>query len=131
MGKNLKMSIPLSDPREFLRLIEEHFDSVYVPGTLYRASGFGMYAVTSEQAIMPDLFGESVRVESQSKLIDAMDSLNRKYGKHTLHLGASHVAVTDEDERQKERRKRSRPRVAMPIERKRKTINIPYLGVAH
>lgn len=129
-GKNLSMSIPLNDPREFLRLIEAHFDSVYVPGTMYRASGFGLYSITSEHAIMPDLFGESVRVESQSKLIEAMDSLNRKYGKHTLHLGVSHEAVADEDERQKERRKRSRPRVAMPIEQKRKTINIPYLGVA-
>ncbi|MDB5189795.1 MAG: nucleotidyltransferase/DNA polymerase protein [Parcubacteria group bacterium] len=128
-GKNLSMSIPLSDPREFLRLIEAHFDSVYIPGTMYRASGFGLYAITSEHAIMPDLFGETVRVESQSKLIETMDSLNQKYGKHTLHLGVSHSAVTNEDQRQVERRKRSRPRMHMSLEQKRKTINLPYLGV--
>ena len=120
--------IPLSDPREFLRLIEAYFDSVYIAGTLYRASSFGLYALTSEHAIMHDLFGESAGVQSQAKLMETMDSLTKKYGKHTLHLGMSLNAITHEKKREVERRKRSR--MSISVEWKRNTINIPYLGVA-
>ncbi|MDB4991882.1 MAG: polymerase, partial [Parcubacteria group bacterium] len=92
-GKNLNMSIPLSDPREFLRLVEEHFNSVYIVGTVYRATGFGLYSVVPDSAIMPDLFGDSARVAGESPLLGAMDKLNKKYGRHTLYLGTSANAI--------------------------------------
>jgi len=130
-GKNLSMSIPLSDPREFLRLIEQHFDSVFEPGTEYRATGFGLYSITAEHAIMPDLFGDSARVETAQPLLAAMDFLNRKYGRQTLYLGASLQAQQREDVRVRERRSRSRQGLALDIDHRKKTLNIPYLGVAH
>ncbi|MES2225845.1 MAG: DNA polymerase IV [Patescibacteria group bacterium] len=130
-GKNLSMSVPLSDPREFLRLVEEYFDDVYVPGTLYRASGFGLYGITPDRAGMRDLFGDSIRVEHASSLLSVVDSMNRKYGKQTLHLGASLGAIVRENASDTERRKRSRAHIKLDIDNRKKTINIPYLGVAH
>jgi hypothetical protein len=122
------MSIPLSDPREFLRLVESHFDSIFEAGTMYRATGFGLYSITAEHAIMPDLFGDSARVETAQPLLDAMDALNRKYGRQTLYLGASLQAQMREETRMRERRSRSRIGLALDIDHRKKTLNIPYLG---
>jgi nucleotidyltransferase/DNA polymerase involved in DNA repair len=129
-GKNLTMSIPLNDPREFMRLISEHFNSVYVAGTEYRATGFGMYGIVPDGAVMPDLFGESARVENESSLLKAMDRINHKYGRHTLYLGASAQALSLEGERIRKRNTQKRKKLALDVDHKKKTLNIPYLGVA-
>ncbi len=129
-GKNLTMSIPLSDPREFLRLVEEHFNSVHVAGTLYRASGFGMYGITPDRAIMPDLFGESARVASEAPLLSVMDQLNKKYGRNTLYLAASTRAIAREAETQKKRKIYKRPKLLLDINYRKKTLNIPHVGIA-
>lgn len=129
-GRNLSLSVPVSDPREFLRLIESQFDAIYRPDTLYRATGFGLYGIVPNHATMPDLFGTTVRIESQASLINAVDSINRKYGKHTVSLAASLDALTRETSAKRERAKRGRTGIRLPITLRKKTINIPYLGVA-
>jgi len=40
--------------------------------------------------IQYSLFESSMRAEKIRELYEAIDSLRGKYGKHTLHLGASH-----------------------------------------
>lgn len=129
-GKNLSMSIPLSDPREFLRLVESHFRSVHVVGTVYRATGFGLYSILPENIAMPDLFGESVRVAKEASILNVVDRLNKKYGRHTLYLGASAQALTREAEAIVRRKFRKKNTLALDIDHRKKTINLPYLGVA-
>lgn len=129
-GKNLGLAIPLDDPRAFLKLIEEQFDSVFRPDTLYRATGFGLYGIVPEHAVMPDLFGMTATVVAQAPLIRAVDAINRKYGRHTVSLGASLDAIARERDRKRERAKRSRSRLPLTVDLRKKTINIPYLGVA-
>lgn len=128
-GKNLSLSVPVSDPREFLRLIECEFDAVCRPGVLYRATGFGLYGIVPEHAAMPDLFGTTARIAAEAPLIGAMDAINRKYGRHTLALGASLDALTRDAAGKAARAKRGRTRLALPVHLRKKTINIPYLGV--
>lgn len=129
-GKNLTMSVPLSDPREFLQLIEQHFNSVFVAGTLYRATGFGLYGITPEESMIPDLFGEAVRIEGESRILGVVDGLNRKYGRHTVYLAASAQALALESAR-KTARGGSRKKLTLDIDYRKKSLNIPYLGVAH
>jgi nucleotidyltransferase/DNA polymerase involved in DNA repair len=129
-GKNLTMSVALDDPREFVRLIAEHFNSVFVAGVEYRATGFSLYGITPQDATIPDLFGESARVEQESGLLKAMDRINRKYGRHTVYLGASAQALALEEGRLEARRMQKRNRLALDIDHRKKTINIPYLGIA-
>lgn len=129
-GKNLTMSIPLSDPREFLQLVEQHFNSVFQAGTLYRATGFGMYGIVPEKSLIPDLFGETVRVEGESRVLGVVDTLNRKYGRNTVYLGASAQALALEGARSAKRRG-TRKKLALDIDHRKKTLNIPYLGIAY
>lgn len=130
-GKNLSMSIPLNDPREFMRLVEMHFNSVYEVGTIYRATGFGLYSITPDTAMTPDLFGESARVASTSSIFVAIDALNKKYGRNTIHLGASHAAHKREHVLKKERDTRGRQKPRLDIDHRKKSFNIPYLGTVH
>lgn len=127
-GRNLSFSVPVSDPREFLRVIEDTFDTVWQPSTPYRATGFGLYGIVPEHAAMPDLFGMTARIASQAPLIGAVDAINRKYGRHTVSLGASLDALTRDAAEKRERAKRGRSKLALPVLLRKKTINIPYLG---
>lgn len=129
-GKNLSMSVPLSDPREFLRIVQEHFNSVFEVGVLYRATGFGLYGITPEESMVPDLFGEASRVEGESRILGVVDRLNRKYGRHTVYLAASAQALSLESVR-KSARAGARKKLALDIDHRKKTLNIPYLGTAH
>ena len=134
-GLTLDVSVPLSDPREFLRAIEANFDDVYEPGEQYRATGIGLYALTAESAVTPDLFGVSKAGEHGTSLIEAMDRLNHKYGRHTVFLGESMEAVCANEDERIERVSRRRPSAAsklvLPIHQRKKTVSIPHLGVAH
>ncbi|HEV7121608.1 MAG TPA: DNA polymerase IV [Candidatus Paceibacterota bacterium] len=128
-GLSLELSLPLADPREFMRLIEAEFDRVYKPGILYRATGFTLRSITAEHAVMNDLFGESERAETKSRILETVDGLNHKFGNGTVHFAASFTARRESDAHQEMRARKARPKIALSIERKRKSLNIPYLGI--
>lgn len=122
-GLTLDLTVPLTDPREFLRAIMARFDDIHDPAELYRATGIGLYALTRDDSITPDLFGESERVEEETPLIQAIDHMNDKYGRNTVFLGESFNAVADSESRRI-------TRLALPVHQRKKTISIPHLGIA-
>jgi nucleotidyltransferase/DNA polymerase involved in DNA repair len=122
-GLNLDLTVPLADPREFLRAIEARFDDIHEPNELYRATGIGLYALTRDDSITPDIFGTTARVEKEAPIISAMDRMNHKYGRHTIFLGESFGAVTEGGHREQ--------RFVLPIHQRKKTISIPHLGSVH
>lgn len=124
-GLTLDLNVSLADPREFLRAIHARFDDIYESGELYRATGIGLYVLTGDESVTPDLFGTSSRIERESPLIGAIDKLNHKYGRHTVFLGESFGAVTNHESLRK------KPRLSLPIHQRKKTIAIPHLGTAH
>lgn len=131
---SLELAIPISSPDEVLKIIEKHFDTVYAPEVLYRASGITLRSLVSNQALMPDLFGETAKTEKSAKLFNTVDGLNKRYGKQTVFLASSFSAVAHGDAREQRRRvsggDRERPRFSLGLEQKRKTLRIPYLGIA-
>lgn len=128
--KNLTMSVPLSDPREFLRVVQQHFNGVFESGTMYRATGFGLYGIVPEGSAVLDLFGETARVAQESRILGVVDRLNKKYGRHTLYLGASAQALALERVRTSARAGK-RKKLPLDVDHRKKTLNIPYLGRAH
>lgn len=130
-GLHLSFTVPQNDPRELLRLVDAHFDRVYEPGTEYRASGIALYSIVPEHAAMPDLFGESVRLGKGTQLLTALDGLNQKYGSSTVYLGSSARAIAHGSMRAAERATRARSKLHMPIQLKKKTLSVPFLGIAH
>lgn len=119
----LDLEVPLADPRVFLEAILARFDEVHEPDELYRATGISLYGLKREDVVTPDLFGKSVGIERQAPLISALDRLNKKYGRHTVHLAESLAAVVGE--------RASRSRIPLSIEQRKKTLSIPHMGIAH
>lgn len=125
-GRALELPIALNDPSELLRLVDQYFDEVYEDGVLFRATGVTLRSLVVEGAMTYDLFGEVKAEEERSgETLHAIDSLNKRYGRHTVFLASSLKAVTA---REASLQSRAGQRIGMPIELRKKTLNIPYLG---
>ena len=121
---SLELTVPTASPSEVLKFIEQRFDEVYAEGILYRASGITLRSFVADQALMPDLFGELKSLETKSRSFGAIDTLNKRYGKQTVFLGSSLQATTHSEGSSK------RDAYFLGPDIKRKTLSMPYLGIA-
>ena len=121
---SLELALPVSNPSDVMKYIEEHFDEIYAPGIPYRASGVTLRGLIAEDASMTDLFGESAEAEKKNKIFKSIDALNQVYGKQTVFLGSSMQALIH-------RGKEKHSSLDLGILRKKKTLSMPYLGIAH
>lgn len=119
-GRQLVLPVPLHDPRDMLRAVEDLFDEVYDADTLYRASGITLRSLVRDEGRTFDLFGEEAGHDARRKdLLSALDRVNGRYGKHTLVLASSMQAIPQV---------RTRPGPRLPKGFKGKSLSIPYLG---
>ena len=89
-GREARISRPSAHPMELSRLLRTLFDDMYRPRQLYRSTGVVLLELAPDTCIQYGLFEDPLRAERIRELYGALDSLSGKYGKHTLHLGASH-----------------------------------------
>jgi len=90
-GCELKLNRPSSYPLELSPLVRESFFKLYRPDTLYRATGVVLMDLFSCFPLQYSLFDEVTKAEKIRLLYEAADKINRRFGKHTLHLGVSHL----------------------------------------
>jgi len=125
-GRQLDLPVALDDPSELLRLIGYEFDEVYDPLVLYRASGITLRSLSIEGTMTRDLFGTQEAVDAKNEMkLAAVDRLNQRYGRHTVFLASSLTAVHTREDSLK---KRGARHARMPVEARKKTIDIPFLG---
>jgi hypothetical protein len=102
---------------------------VFVPDTLYRATGVILHHFSEAYYGQLDLFGEVVRMQRLSNLYESIDALSAKYGKHTVFLGASlpaHLAAQPAGDRGELPERQVH---LLPGETARKRLGIPmFLG---
>ncbi|MDB5224571.1 MAG: polymerase [Candidatus Adlerbacteria bacterium] len=125
------LPVPTNDPAYVLKHVQKHFDRMFVPNILYRATGISLRSIVGEKAATLDLFGETLKVEENSKLLDAVDGLNKRYGKETIGLALSLKAVSHHEPDRQRQNSRRTSFVPLPIEQRKKTIDLPFLGMAH
>ncbi len=129
-----ELTVPTTDASELLEHINKRFDEVFVPGVLYRASGITLRSLVAGAAYTPDLFGESKSIERKTRLFTQVDSLNKRYGKQTVFLASSLQALVltarEADERPWNKAP-IRQLLALGLEKKHKTLRVPFLGIVH
>lgn len=81
---------PSALPLELSGLLRELFEMLYREKELYRATGVVLLELTQDTNIQYSLFESPMKAEKIRELYEAVDSLSGRYGKHALHLGASH-----------------------------------------
>lgn len=91
VGNEATLIRPSAYPMELSGLLRELFDSFYQERELYRATGVVLLELAPDINIQYSLFESPMKAEKIRGLYEAVDSIRGKYGKHALHLGASHL----------------------------------------
>ncbi len=91
IGSEAKLSRPCNCPLEFSGIIRDIFDSCYSAKYIYRATGVALLDLEPDFNIQFTLFDDPVQAEKIKLLYSVADKLGKKFGKHTLHLGSSHL----------------------------------------
>ena len=91
-GLEIKFSRPTAFPNEIIKVIFQAFNELFDPTKLYRTTGAFLQQLEEFQNKQLDLFGQSLKIEKLTRLWGAVDKIKKKYGKHTVYLGASFYA---------------------------------------
>ena len=79
-------------PHEIVKAVEPAFAQLFQPQEEYRATGVVLFKLEADAMIQLDLFGESFRAQKFTRVYQAVDHMQEKFGKHTVFLGTSLLA---------------------------------------
>ena len=99
----IKLDRPTNIPMIIIEKIRKQFEKVRIFGKRYRATGVTFHNLCDEGIVQNNLFNDAKAIKDREEIFHAVDSLNDKYGRHTIQLAISMKAHT-EDEAQKEGR---------------------------
>lgn len=89
-GREIRLNRPSVYPLELSIALRNLFIDVYRPGTLYRSTGIVLLELSGDSGTQYTLFDDVVRADRVRDIYRVTDEVGAKYGKHSLHLGASH-----------------------------------------
>jgi DNA polymerase-4/DNA polymerase V len=127
-GYDIVLSRPTNVPNNIVPLIDEHLDAVYRANIRYRATGVVLSDLRGEGKSQLDLFGEALRAERMRQVYEAIDHLDHKYGKHTVFLGSSFVAMQGHQHEGDRAELPRRQQMLLKGEGTRKRLGIRLLG---
>ncbi|HEU5114590.1 MAG TPA: DNA polymerase IV [Candidatus Paceibacterota bacterium] len=116
-----------NNPAEIIPEARKLFDRIFVPGTLYRATGVTLLGLIREDACQDDLFGASRDSRAVSGIFKAVDRVNRRYGRNVVRLASSERAFAREEREEKREAKKRSEFLPNGFSRR---LSVPYLGDA-
>jgi len=129
-GLEIRLENPTDNPIEILRVIEGQFDEVFDARLLFRASGVVLADIRENSSRQADLFGAVSKAERISKIFASADDISKRYGKHSLFLGSSFLAMNGDTHIGLRQETAERKKILFKGESKRKRLGIPFLGEA-
>ena len=125
VGREIKLNRPSVYPMELSVELRHLFVDMYRSQELYRATGIVLMELSPDTNIQFGLFEDALKAERVQDVYKVMDEVSAKYGKHSLHLGASHfIEVLGKGKRGEPT---VREKTRFPGETKRRHLNIPVL----
>lgn len=89
IGVELKLNRPSAYPGEMFDVLRKGFSNIFLPGTPHRQTGIVLAGLVPEHKIQLTLFDDTAKIEKMSKIYSTVDTLSRKFGKHTVQHAAS------------------------------------------
>lgn len=120
----------VSVPQAILEAIVESFNKIYVPNTLYRATGIVLEKLVENSNIQMDLFNNNLNTEKEKVIYDYVDTISHKFGKHAIFLGSSFKAMVNNSHLGERGERAERKTDLFKGETSRRRLNIPMLGEA-
>ena len=93
---DISLPWPTNTPTEILDAINLRFKEVYQVGQIYRATGITLSSLSHNEMPTLGLFGEAMRKEKNKIIYRQMDSLDHRFGAHTVFLGSSLFTPTND-----------------------------------
>ncbi len=91
-GLEIRFSRHTAFPNEVIKLIEPAFDQIFKPSLQYRSTGVVLFGLEEGTIKQMDLFGAHITAEKLTRVYDGVDSMKKKFGKHSVFLGSSFYA---------------------------------------
>lgn len=86
---DIKLPVSTNNPANIIPLLRKEFLRIYRKNTLYRTTGITLQGLVPSGSAQQELFDTEHKTEKNERLMQAMDSLEHKFGEHTLYLGTS------------------------------------------
>jgi len=123
----MRLNRPSNCPLEMADLLRDLFRDLFRPDQLYRATGVVLFGLCPDATVQYSLFEDPLHAEKVQDAYAAMDILSGKFGKHVVHLGASHLIEVRGKGRRGE--PTARERTLLPGETKRRHLGLPILHI--
>ncbi len=121
----ITMDEPSNLPNIILRKIREQFDSIDIRGKVYKTTGVTLTDLLEESCVQEDLFGFHTANNSSASIFSIVDMLNKKHGRHIVHIASSMRGIERERSVREGRRQLN---FFDRIKTSGKELCIPYLG---
>ncbi len=128
LGFEIKLQNSVCIPEVIIKSVGEQFERVYRKGVLYRATGIVLMKLHSVDTQTLDLFGKLDKIQNITRVYDAVDRVAERYGKHTIFLGSSFIAMKQEQHKGERGFPTDRRKPLLLGETLRKHVNLPLLG---
>ncbi len=123
-GLEARLNRPSSSTLEVIPLVEQLFEKIFRSGSRYRSTMVVLGNLESDNTEQYELFEDRLAIESLRRITEAVDTINHRFGKHTLRSGTSlflpkkpKVARDDAPERRNLKFKGETPRQRLAIPR--------------
>jgi len=127
-GLEARLNRPTSLSIEALPLIRMMFDRIFSEGSKYRSTMIVLGRLESNESEQFELFEDRLKIDGLGRATDAIDAINRKYGKHTL-CSASSLFLKDKPENARDAPP-PRRNLAFRGETPRQRLAIPRMSIA-
>ncbi len=115
-------------PIEIINLVKDNFNVMFRPRSLYRATGVVLVNLTVNKNYQLDLFSNVIKAEKLARVFSSFDELAERYGKHTLFLGSSFLAMRRKQHDNTRGTLSERKSKLLKGENIRQRIGLPFLG---
>ncbi len=90
----VRFNRPTAFSHEVIHALRPLFDRLFSPRVQYRSTGVMLGKLQDDANLQLNLFDPPLRIDKFQRIYDTIDTLRRRYGKHTVFLGASLTAQT-------------------------------------
>ncbi len=90
----VRFEMPTADTGQLIQTLVAAFGKLYDQNQLYHRAGVWLYDLVPDDRLQTDLLGQvNVAMHERSEnRMQAVDSINKRFGKHTLHFAAEDLA---------------------------------------
>lgn len=89
MAMEIKLVRPSAFDNDVLNAIKPVFNRLYQSGQAYRATGVVLSELSDADAVQGDLFEAVATAPALRQVYEAVDTLAKRFGKHTVHSAAA------------------------------------------